>query len=161
MPNRNNYFFPSISIKASFASFQSVLLSPLAKQQCTQQSFEREHGAQPLQGCSQISGSSLSLLAENRQAILNNHGMVWVGRVLKDYLVPFHPPWAATSSPRPDCSNLHHTSSDAAQDTTGFMSCQCTSLTHIQDQVFLQFVLAILFCFYLVVVFGMGKRGSW
>jgi len=33
--------------------------------------------------------------------------MVWVGRDLKDHLVPTPPPWAGTPSTRPGCSELH------------------------------------------------------
>jgi len=33
--------------------------------------------------------------------------MVWVGRDLKDHLVPIPLPWAGTSSTRPGCSQLH------------------------------------------------------
>jgi len=32
--------------------------------------------------------------------------MVWVGRDLKDHLVPTSLPWARTRSARPDCSKL-------------------------------------------------------
>jgi len=33
--------------------------------------------------------------------------MVWVGRDLKDHLVPTPPPWAGTPSTRPGCSKPH------------------------------------------------------
>jgi len=33
--------------------------------------------------------------------------MVWVGRDLKDHLVPTSLPWAGTSSSRPGCSKPH------------------------------------------------------
>ena len=36
-----------------------------------------------------------------------NHGMVWVGRDLKDHLVPPPLPWAGTPSTRPGCSKPH------------------------------------------------------
>jgi len=38
-----------------------------------------------------------------------NHRMVWVGRDLKEHLVPTPLPRAVTSSPRPGCSELHPT----------------------------------------------------
>jgi len=38
-----------------------------------------------------------------------NHRMVWVGRDLKDHLVPTTLPWAGTPYTRPGCSELHPT----------------------------------------------------
>jgi len=35
--------------------------------------------------------------------------MLWVGRDLKDHLVPTPMPWAGTPSTRPGCSELHPT----------------------------------------------------
>jgi len=35
--------------------------------------------------------------------------MVWIGRDLKDHLVPTLLPWAGTPSTRPGCSDLHPT----------------------------------------------------
>jgi len=39
-----------------------------------------------------------------------NHRMVWVGRDLKDHLVPTPLPWAETPSTKPRCSKPHPTS---------------------------------------------------
>jgi len=36
-----------------------------------------------------------------------NHRMVWVGRDLKDHLIPTPLPWAGTSSTRPGCPKPH------------------------------------------------------
>jgi len=40
-----------------------------------------------------------------------NHGTVWVGRDLTDYLVSTSLPWAGTLSARPGCSKPHPTRS--------------------------------------------------
>ena len=38
-----------------------------------------------------------------------NHRIVWVGKDLKDHLVPVFLPWAGTPSTRPGCSKTHPT----------------------------------------------------
>ena len=60
-------------------------------------------------------GTALGLLRRHgtlsfvRMARTSNHRMVWVGRDLKDHLVPPPLPSAGTSSTRPGCSELHPT----------------------------------------------------
>jgi len=40
---------------------------------------------------------------------LQNHRKVWVGRDLKDHLLPTPLPWAGTPCTRPGCSEPHPT----------------------------------------------------
>jgi len=44
-----------------------------------------------------------------QEAHTENHIMVWVGRDLKDHLLPAPLPWAGTPCTRPGCSELHPT----------------------------------------------------
>lgn len=41
--------------------------------------------------------------------LCKNHRMPWVGRDLRDQLVPTPPPWAGTRSTKPACSKPHST----------------------------------------------------
>jgi len=54
---------------------------------------------------------SLQELLEINHIIIasQNHRMVWVGKDLKDHLVPTPLPGAGTSSTRPGCSEFHPT----------------------------------------------------
>ena len=70
---------------------------------------ETEHAVRPTGATSQTTMGKKNPTKPRMPIHCNYHRMVWVGRDLKDHLVPPPLPWAGTPSTRPGCSKPHPT----------------------------------------------------